>query len=183
MPRHIDPDLEGRVLEAARKLLHKSGDKGLSMRVVAQMAGTNTPALYRRFPNREALLKALVESFQKEAYIAVEPARSVREFAESIVEYALRKPREYELLMSGLLGRATKSRPVFELFTQRCTKWLGGAAEDHRRLALALTALIHGTVMLLLAGNPFAASPEQMKMAYLRAVDVLVAEEARLAQP
>ena len=78
MPRHIDPDLEGRVLEAARKLLHKSGDKGLSMRVVAQMAGTNTPALYRRFPNREALLKALVESFQKEVYTAVEPAESVR---------------------------------------------------------------------------------------------------------
>ena len=52
MPRQIDPEVEGRIIQAARKLWHKGGEKALSMRAVAKAAGTNTPAVYRRFRNR-----------------------------------------------------------------------------------------------------------------------------------
>ena len=65
MPRHIDPDLEGRILEAARKLWRKGGEKSLSMRTIAKLAGTNTPALYRRFRNRDDILRAMVQSYQQ----------------------------------------------------------------------------------------------------------------------
>lgn len=180
MPRHIDPELEGRVLEAARKLWHKGGQKALSMRAVARLAGTNTPALYRRFRHREDILKALVEAYQMEVFQIVEPCESLREFAESTLDYALGKPREYELLMSGLGSRVTEGRPVFNLFRRRCAEWLGGTPDDHVLLALSLTALMHGTVTLLLAGNLFAGSTAEMKGSFLQAVDVLVANEKAL---
>ena len=61
MPRHSDPELEGRILNAARKLWHKGGETALSMRAVAKAAGTNTPAVYRRFRTREQILRALVQ--------------------------------------------------------------------------------------------------------------------------
>ena len=51
MPRPPDPDLEERILKAARKLWKKGGENALTMRAVAKAAGTkNTPAVYRRFP-------------------------------------------------------------------------------------------------------------------------------------
>jgi AcrR family transcriptional regulator len=49
MPRKPDPDVEVRILDAADKLLHRGGEKAISMRKVAKLARTNTPAVYRRF--------------------------------------------------------------------------------------------------------------------------------------
>ncbi len=53
MPRRPDPDLEGKILDAAQKLWKKGGEKALTMRTVARAAGTNTPAVYRRFRDRD----------------------------------------------------------------------------------------------------------------------------------
>jgi AcrR family transcriptional regulator len=60
MPRHPDPELEKRVLDAAQKLWHGGGDKTLSMRALAKAARTNTPAIYRRFKDRKDILRALL---------------------------------------------------------------------------------------------------------------------------
>src|SRR5436309_2943122 len=49
MARHSDPELEDRILQAARKLWHDGGEEALSMRAVAKAAGTNTPAVYMRW--------------------------------------------------------------------------------------------------------------------------------------
>ena len=49
MPRHPDPDLEERVLRAADGLWKRGGEHALTMRAVARAAGTNTPAVYRRW--------------------------------------------------------------------------------------------------------------------------------------
>ena len=59
MARQPDPDLEDHILNAARKLWKKGAGKALTMRAVARAAGTNTPAVYRRFPRREDILRAL----------------------------------------------------------------------------------------------------------------------------
>ena len=64
MARHSDPDLEARILQAARRLWHKGGESALSMRAIAKAAGTNTPAMYRRFRTRADILRALVSSYQ-----------------------------------------------------------------------------------------------------------------------
>src|SRR6266508_2314785 len=141
MPRHSDPELEGRILHAARKLWHKGGETALSMRAVAKAAGTNTPAVYRRFRTREQILRALVHSYQAELFSAIEPCRSLQEVAQCYLDFALRYPREYQVIMSGLLARITKERPNLNFVLNRCAEWLGGSAEGHEGLVLASWSL------------------------------------------
>ena len=77
MPRHPDPDLEGRILAAASKLWAKGGEEALTMRAVAKAAGTNTPALYRRFKDRKDILRALVQRMRAEITALAEASRGV----------------------------------------------------------------------------------------------------------
>lgn len=152
MPRHIDPELEGRIIEAARRLWHKGGEKALSMRAVAKLARTNTPAVYRRFRHREDILKALVESYQMELFRAVEECSSLRQVAECYLDYALSRPREYQLVMSGLLPRVTKARPTLDLAAHKISNWLGGSAEQVKPLVLVLASMLDGAAMFKITG-------------------------------
>src|SRR5436189_4312309 len=152
MPRHIDPKLEGRILEAARKLWRKGGEKSLSMRAVAKLAGTNTPAVYRRFRTREEILKALVQSYQYDLFRIIEGCNSLQEVADRYVDFALSRPKEYQLVMSGLLPRVTKARPSMELAVRRSSEWLGDREGDYRALVLVLAALVDGAAMFRITG-------------------------------
>ncbi len=179
MPRHIDPEVEGRILEAARKLWRKGGEKSLSMRAVAKMARTNTPAVYRRFRNREELLRALVESYQQEVSRQLRTCRSLQEMAKKYAEYALKYPQEHQLMMSGLLARTTKLRPNFEFALSRTAEWLGGNAGEHRSLMLAIVALIDGFVLLRNTGWVREADSPALNAGFARALDVLVQNESQ----
>src|SRR5271154_2249614 len=97
MPRHPDPNLEGRILNAARKLWKKGAEKTLTMRAVAKAAGTNTPAVYRRFKDRRDILHALLRRLQKDVADVVRPCPSAEEACERFLEFALSHPHEYEL--------------------------------------------------------------------------------------
>ena len=183
MPRHADPKVEGRILEAARKLWHKGGEKALSMRAVAKAAGTNTPAVYRRFRSREGILRAMVQSYQLELFRAVEPCHSLQEVGQCYLDFALRHPREYQLIMSGLLARMTKSRPNFEFVLGRSSQWVGGSAEDRRGLLLALWALLHGTATLKLSGTMQDEDFSHARAAMADAIEVLVANASKSCAP
>jgi len=162
MPRHPDPDLEDRVLRAADTLWRKGGEKALTMRAVAEAAGTNTPAVYRRFKDRDDLIRALLLRIAGRIGEYFQQGETLEEMAEAYVDYALRMPNEYELFysyasfMSPRKGRGAarpirESRPNFALTERLLAKNFGGAPEDHTRTALALWALLHGTSMLLLS--------------------------------
>src|SRR5262249_3769934 len=178
MSRHIDPEVEGRILAAARKLWRKGGEKALSMRAVAKLAGTNTPAVYRRFRRREEILKALVQSYQYDLFRIIESCKSIQEVAERYVEFALARPREYQLVMSGLLPRVTKARPSLELATRKSAEWLGEWDGDCRALILVLADMVDGAATFkiteFLSDENFAV----LRPALRKAVDLLV-ENAR----
>ncbi|HKW19221.1 MAG TPA: TetR/AcrR family transcriptional regulator [Terriglobales bacterium] len=180
MPRPPNPEVEDRILAAARKLWHKSGEAALTMRAVAKAARTNTPAVYRRFRSREDLLLTLVESYQLELFQVLQPCRSLREFGQCYFDFALREPREYELMMSGLLARVRKRRPNIDLLLRRCAEWLGGAPADYEDLAMALYSLGHGTVMLVLTRNSPPEDAARMRNIFVRSLDVLVANAAKI---
>jgi AcrR family transcriptional regulator len=160
MPRHPDPDLEGRILAAASKLWSKGGEEALTMRAVAKAAGTNTPALYRRFKDRDDILRALVQRMQAEITALAEASRTPEEICERYVDYGLSHPHEYELfyqheyelLRASRTGRALnrESRPALDAVRRKLAEKLGGLPEDHTRLALALWMLAHGAAMLLI---------------------------------
>ena len=180
MPRHIDPDLESRILKAARKLWSKGGEKALSMRAIASLADTNTPAVYRRFRNRDEILRALVESYQAELGKTVSMCSSMEELGDAVLKFALGHPREYELMMSGLLAKMTRSRPNFEFVVSKSAEWLGGSPEDHRSMVLAFWSLIHGTIMLTVSGTLPDADVASALAAFRKSVTVLVENRAQI---
>ncbi|WP_330182902.1 TetR/AcrR family transcriptional regulator [Nocardia sp. NBC_01503] len=57
-PRDADKDLA--VLVAARHLLGEVGYQGATVVAIAKRAGVNTPAIYRRWPTRQALLEEAI---------------------------------------------------------------------------------------------------------------------------
>jgi AcrR family transcriptional regulator len=58
--RPRDADIDARVLEAARELLEEAGFAGATIQAIAQRAGVQTPAVYRRWPNRIRLIEECV---------------------------------------------------------------------------------------------------------------------------
>ncbi|PYV49259.1 MAG: hypothetical protein DMG94_01420 [Acidobacteria bacterium] len=178
MPRHIDPELEGRILEAARKLWRNGGEKSLSMRAVAKAAKTNTPAVYRRFRNREEILRALVASYQQEVAEQLKPCRSLQQMAQKYADYALQYSEEHRLMMSGLLARMTTARPNFEMALSRTAEWLGGTPNEHRRLMLAIVSLIDGFVLLKSTGWVRDQDMSALRAGFEKAVDLLVQNES-----
>ncbi len=161
MPRHPDPDLEDRILRAADTLWRRGGEKALTMRAVARAAGTNTPAVYRRFKDREDLIRGLLLRIAVRIRQYFEQGETMEEMAEAYVDFAVKMPNEYELfythsaVMSPRKGRGAprpirESRPNFAFTEQRLAKHFGGSPHDHTQTALALWALLHGTSMLLL---------------------------------
>ncbi|HET9406493.1 MAG TPA: TetR/AcrR family transcriptional regulator [Candidatus Sulfotelmatobacter sp.] len=176
MPRQADPELEQRILNEAHKLWSQGGEQALSMRVLARRARTNTPAVYRRFRNRKAILRALVQRARQELRAKLEACTSLQEVAHRVLEFALSRQREYQLLTSGLIASVSETRPNFEFVLERSAQWLGGSPKDHVSLVLALWALIHGTASLLISKTVAPEHIKQMHSAFSAAVQTLLRE-------
>lgn len=180
MSRQINPNVEIRIIAAARKLWHTGGEEALSMRAIARAARTNTPAVYRRFRDREEILRALVASYQAEIFREVEPATSIPDLLNRVLQFGLRQPREYKLMSSGLLARVTKERPNVDRAILRISSWLGGTPDDNLALAMALWSLMHGLIMLKISGTMREEEYPAALAAFHKAVGVLVENRAKL---
>ncbi|HUA15806.1 MAG TPA: TetR/AcrR family transcriptional regulator [Verrucomicrobiae bacterium] len=185
MPRHADPDLEERILKAAHILWRRGGDKALTLRAVAKAAHTNTPAVYRRFKDRQDLLRGLLRRIASRIREDFEAGGTIEGMAEAYVDSALREPHEYELFYRharelsppkgpGRPRPIRESRPNFALVEKRLAERLGGAPEDHTSLALAIWATLHGTATLLLSKSIPAGHEEELRQACRAAIDALV---------
>lgn len=185
MPRHPDPDLEERILKAAQTLWKRGGDKALTMRAVARAAGTNTPAVYRRFKDRQALVRALLRRIAARIREQFAAGTTVEAMAEAYVDSALREPHEYELFYSnsrwlspprgsGPPKPIRESRPNFGFVEQQLAERLGGRAEDHTQLALALWAMLHGATLLLLSKSIPEGHEQKLRDACRSAVKALL---------
>jgi AcrR family transcriptional regulator len=180
MPRKPDPALEARILSAARRLWIKGGDEALSMRAVARAAGTNTPAIYRRFPHRTDILRALVRNIQLDLYQALKNCKSPEEAGERAFKFAMRHQREYLLVTSGLLSRLNEPQPNFDFMKQRCAEWFGGSPDDYGRLVLAMWAAVHGTAMLLISRSAPKGTQSEMPSVLTTIVKVLVQNQSKI---
>ncbi len=190
MPRHPDPDLEERVLKAAEGLWKRGGERALTMRAVARTAGTNTPAVYRRFKDREDLIRGLLLRIVARLRQQFEQGETIEQMTEAYVEYALKMPNEYELfythgrLMSPRKGRGgprpiRESRPNFDFAERLLAQRFGGTADDHTQTALALWALLHGTSSLLLTKSIPEGHEEAVRKACRAGVKALLEAAAR----
>jgi AcrR family transcriptional regulator len=179
MPRHADPELEPRLLDAAQKLWRSGGDKALSMRALARAAKTNTPAIYRRFRDRKDILRALMLHFRNRYVEAIQSSRSLEDAVEAYIDVALKHPREYQLYFTEPTLRPPESRtleigPGFAWAQEKCAERFGGSPQDHAALVLAIWAIAHGTVAFLNAKSLPPQRSEQLRAACRDAVAVLL---------
>ena len=101
-------ELVGRIADAARDQLAEVGAAGLSVRAVTRSLGMAPSAVYRYFPNRDALLTALIT----DAYVGLADAAEAAERAvpradllgrwlavhRAVRAWALAHPHEYALI-------------------------------------------------------------------------------------
>jgi AcrR family transcriptional regulator len=185
MPRQPDPDLQERILNAAQKLWKKGAEKTLTMRAVAKAAGTNTPAVYRRFENREDILRALLRRIQQDVVDALQPCSCPEEACERYLEFAVSHAHEYELFYTYAyeLSQSFRSdrasplrehRPTMQFMETKLAERLGGTAADHTRLSLALWTMAHGTAMLLISRAIPAGHVPELRSVFTAAVETLI---------
>lgn len=193
MPRHADPDLEDRILKAAHSLWHRGGDRALTLRAVARAAGTNTPAVYRRFKDRQDLLRGLLRRIANRIREDFEASGTIEGMAEAYVESAVKLPHEYELFYGhvhelsppkrpGRPRPIRESRPNFGLVEKRLAERLGGRPGDHTQLGLAIWATLHGTATLLLSKGIPEGHEAELRSACRAAVKALLDGAAKFPE-
>lgn len=151
MPPIADKHLEERILKTARRLWRTRGESGLTLRAVAQEAGTTTPTLYKRFRNKNALQLALAYRIREELLAKLFTSPNLEEVYRRYLCYAEENPHEYDLLRLswGQFFSPGNPRPGRAwVLTQLATRF-GGEPESYSRVFDALFLLCHGTATLL----------------------------------
>ncbi len=108
-PRLADqhPDLESAIKETARQQIGEKGAAALSLRAIARSLGITAPAIYNYFPNRDALVTALIVDAYNSLRdaLALSQATDEESHAERILAsarayrgWALAHPEEYSLI-------------------------------------------------------------------------------------
>jgi Tetracyclin repressor-like, C-terminal domain len=124
----------------------------------------------------------------------LEASSSVEVACERYVDYALSHPHEYELyyrheyelLFSARPARGAtlnqifkRKRPAVELMKGKLAAQLGGSPDDYAGVTLAVWALLHGTVMLLIAKTIQPQHAAEMRSACRTCVETLLREASR----
>ena len=183
------PTTADKILRAAHKLMDREGPDAVTMRRVAETVGITPMAIYRHFPNRDALLKRISDdSF---ANVAVEwDARArggdflqgLMKSLEHYLDYALEHPHMFDHAFSV---RRDDARQFPEDFRARRSPTLNVIADrlsegvrrgllrevDPWDAAMTLWALAHGLIALYRAGR-FSYDDKQFRVFYLHSLGI-----------
>lgn len=183
MPRLPDPVLEEKILDAAQKLWRK-GEECLTMRAVAREAGTNTPAVYRRFRDRDDIIRSLLRRMRLDLASLMLEAPTPEEGADRYLDYALSHPHEYEQFYryNYALDHSTRSkrvemkasRPARHAMQQKLSEKFGGSPRDYEKLVMALWMLAHGAAMLLITKSILPEDAQTARSVFTRSIRILL---------
>lgn len=175
--------LREEILVAAESLLAEAGDEAvLTLRAVAARTGVSTPAVYRHFADKDALVAAVCmrvwEKLGRDVRAAIEstedPFQALRRGAGAFVRFGLEHPLQYRLLMMGppRPGARPDTRPEQEAATA-CLRYLAEATRpcieagvlhgDPERIALRAMTALHGCVALMIA-QPYFPWPQDQEL-------------------
>jgi AcrR family transcriptional regulator len=160
-----------RIAAAAGKLLEREGAEAMTMRRVAKAVGITPMALYRHFADREGLLNALADAGFEELVARVEkidlpadPEDQLRSILDVFLDFALEKPRLFELMFLKRRAGARQFPVDFQAGQSPTAKFAAAALEAgmeqgifHRYDVWEITfetgALLQGLVMLYIGGR------------------------------
>jgi AcrR family transcriptional regulator len=157
-------DLRTALVAEALKLLEKQDLEALSLREVARNLGVSATAVYRHFPAKEDLLKALagrgLAMLAEQQQWAAAKAKGAAAFAETgraYVRFALANPNLFRLIFIHTPGRLRPDAQSPEgsparLLRNYIAGALGPRATQEQIFVAALRAwaLVHGLSMLIL---------------------------------
>lgn len=154
------PDLRQRILTAASTLLSSGGTDAVTTRAVAEAAGVQTPALYRFFRDKSALLDALVE-YGFATYLASkpptpdtgDPIEALRRGWDLHVEFGLSNPALYRLMYAEGHTPSPTASATSERVRHQISRIAaqGKLRLDEKRAAQLLHAASCGIVFTLLS--------------------------------
>src|SRR5882757_8765651 len=177
---HHHGDLRRALEQAALELVVTKGVGGFTMAEASRRAGVSVAAPYKHYPDRDALLCALVvrayieqrEQYRTAMAHATDPAEQLAAFAAAYVQFAADQPALFELTFAAGLDK-TRFPALAEagraLFTELSTpaQTLCGDRRRARRLVLAIAACAHGNAVFLTEGvladlpNPLSAAKRE----------------------
>ncbi|MBX7502617.1 WHG domain-containing protein [Qipengyuania sp. YG27] len=155
-------NLRDALLAAGLSALEGAEGKAPSLRELARAVGVSPTAVYRHFPDKHALDKALaLEGLQllgqEQAEAAAKVGGGSAGFAETgraYVRFALAHPALFRLMFTQgePIEHAGHADPARELLTAN-TRALAGDPEKAETLALQAWSIAHGLAMLMLDGR------------------------------
>jgi len=176
--------LRTRLIDEASHLYAEGGYTGLSFAVVAARAGLTKATVFHYFPNKDALLRAVFESFGErleaaaENWFAPPPASHsarLERLVTSLVEFYGREPLNARILCHGLLEAehlapwipaGSSALAPFDRFIANFAAFIAGGVEadefyPDRPMAtiMAIGGLILFEFMLPDQGRPFRSAP------------------------
>lgn len=146
------------MLAAGLAALEGAGGTELSLRELARAVGVSPAAVYRHFPDKNALLAALgsegmrlLGTSQRAVYDAAGGgADGFAETGRAYVRFALAHPALFRLMFAHGDGAGKpKGDPASEVL-EEATAALAGGGPAAERLALQAWAIAHGVAMLML---------------------------------
>ncbi len=178
-------ELREEILAAARTLIQKHGDEGLTMRRLAQQTGYTPMALYSYFADKQAILAALAqEGFERLAEKLgpggplTDPLTTLRQMLRACVAHGIANPAEYRIVfMTPEAGSGPVKSPselarenaAFRILLQRVEACVEAGALPGAAFATSalLWAGVHGATALLITFPRF---PFGEPMAYAELV-------------
>ena len=171
-------DLTRRLVDEAGRLLLERGPSGLSLRHVADAAGTSTMSVYTRFGNKQGLLAAMHrEGFRRLGAALAEAVESAADPTAALIETgrAYRRSALANATLYGLMfgppveglepspedeaAAAATYEPLVEAVRRCCDAGLLTGEPEH--IARHLWTVSHGAVSLELAGRSPSLGQEQ----------------------
>lgn len=157
-------DLRTALVDAGLKALETAPIEDLSLRALAREVGVSATAVYRHFPDKQALLGALASTGieqlgQYQQAAAAGLANNSEAFAavgRAYVRWALEHPALFRLVFGQCrdIGQTIfGDNLAARLLQDRAILAAGGNEDGARRLMIQAWAVVHGLAMLMLDGQ------------------------------
>lgn len=163
--RYHHGDLRAALIDIGLRLLAERDGEGLSLREMAREAGVSATSVYRHFPDKAALMRALAmtgldqlaEAQRQAAEGFDEPLASFMATGRAYVRFALANPALFRLIFTSSTRSQTatgeiEARALLEA-NARAVLPEDATAEVREAKALRAWSLVHGLAMLMLDGR------------------------------
>jgi AcrR family transcriptional regulator len=149
------------IVAAARRILEADGLAAVTMRSVAEAVGVQGPSLYKRVPDRPALVRAVADGVVADlagtltlAAETGDPPTDLRSVATAYRDFVHRNPNGYRLLFADLPVGAAPDPAALAALADPIVRAMAALSGDRDALEGARTfvAWAHGFVSMELAG-------------------------------